>query len=97
MARKRRLFSASFKAKVALESVKGFKTVGELAKQYQVHPTQIALWKKQLLEGAETVFESGAAKKANEDEPQVAELYEQIGKLNVQLEWLKKKVAENGG
>jgi putative transposase len=97
MARKRRLFSPTFKAKVALDSVRGLKTVGELAKQHQVHPTQIALWKKQLVEGADALFENGSSKKEVSDEPKAAELYEQIGKLNVQLEWLKKKVAENGG
>ena len=97
MKRPRRNHSAAFKAKVALDSVRGLKTVGELAKQHQVHPTQIALWKKQLVEGAEALFENGSSKKEVSDEPQAAELYEQIGKLNVQLEWLKKKVAENGG
>ncbi len=97
MSRKRRSFSASFKAKVALEAVKGLKSIGELAKQHQVHPTQIALWKRQLLEGAEEVFEGGGPKSAKSDEPNAAELYEQIGRLNVELEWLKKKVAEHGG
>jgi putative transposase len=97
MSRKRRSFSASFKAKVALESLKGLKSVGELAKQHQVHPTQIALWKKQLLEGAEEVFEGGSSRSAKSDEPNSAELYEQIGRLKVELEWLKKKVAEHGG
>ena len=97
MPRKRRSFSAAFKAKVALDAHKGLKTVGELAKQHQVHPTQIALWKKQLLEGAEGVFEGDSRKAEKSDEPESSELYEQIGKLNMQLEWLKKKVAEHGG
>jgi transposase len=97
MSRKRRSFSAAFKAKVALDAHKGLKTVGELAKQHQVHPTQIALWKKQLLDGVEGVFEGNSPKAEKTDEPESAELYEQIGKLNMQLEWLKKKVAEHGG
>jgi putative transposase len=97
MARKRRLFSSTFKAKVALDAVRALKTVGELAKQHQVHPTQIALWKKQLLEGAEALFDQGQGKKSTDEGPPTAELYEQIGKLNMQLEWLKKKVSENGG
>jgi len=59
MPRKRRLFDGAFKAKVALDAVRGLKTVSELAAFYKVHPTQITLWKKQLLEGAETVFEPG--------------------------------------
>lgn len=96
MARKRRTFNSAFKAKVALEAVQGMRTVSELAQKHKLHPTQINLWKKQLLEGAESLFEDGTRKqKAESDEPQAAELYEQIGRLNVQLEWLKKKVAEH--
>ena len=95
MPRKRRVFDAAFKAKVALEAVRGLKTTSELVQQFRVHSTQISLWKKQLLEGAADVFESGASKKASSDEPETAELYEQIGRLKVELEWLKKKVAEN--
>lgn len=99
MARKRRNFNASFKAKVALEAIKGHRTISELAAKHKLHATQINLWKKQLLEGAELVFESGnsgKAKQAKSDEPQPAELYEQIGRLQVQLQWLKKKVATDG-
>lgn len=96
MPRKRRLFDGAFKAKVALDAVRGLKTVSELAALHKVHPTQITLWKKQLLEGATTVFESSSSKKAAADEPSSAELYEQIGRLKIELDWLKKKVAENG-
>lgn len=97
MARKRRVFNAAFKAKVALEAIKGHRTISELAARHKLHATQINLWKKQLLEGAEGVFENGkASSQANSDEPEAAELYEQIGRLNVQLEWLKKKVAAHG-
>jgi putative transposase len=96
MARKRRRFTSAFKAKVALEAVQGLRTVGELAQKHKLHPTQITQWKKQLLEGADGLFQDGPRKaKAESDEPQAGELYEQIGRLNVQLEWLKKKVAEN--
>ena len=99
MARKRRIFSAPFKAKVALEAIKGHRTISDLTAKHKLHATQINLWKKQLLDGAEGVFENGngnakKAKSANTDEPQAPELYEQIGRLKVQLEWLKKKVAE---
>jgi transposase len=97
MPRKRRTFDGAFKAKVALDAVRGLKTVSELAAQHKVHPTQIALWKKQLSEGAAGLFDSPASKKAAADEPTSAELYEQIGRLKIALEWLKKKVAENGG
>ncbi len=98
MARKRRSFSPAFKAKVALEAVKGVKTIAEIAQKHKLHATQITLWKKQLLAGAEDVFLDGKTKtpQKNSDEPQTAELYEQIGRLNVQLEWLKKKVAQDG-
>lgn len=98
MARKRRRFNPPFKAKVALEAVKEHRTITEIAQKHKLHATQINLWKKQLIEGAANVFEDGSSKKSNEsasDEPQVAELYEQIGRLKVELEWLKKKVAED--
>lgn len=97
MARKRRNFDPPFKAKVALEAIKGHRTISELAAKHKLHATQINLWKKQLLDGAELAFENGGSQKSNlskTDEPDAAELYEQIGRLKVQLEWLKKKVAE---
>lgn len=97
MPRKRRLFEGSFKAKVALEAIRGLKTISELASLHRVHPTQIVAWKKHLLEGASTLFESSSAKKAASDEPSPAELYEQIGRLKIELDWVKKKVAEHGG
>ena len=99
MARKRRIFNASFKARVALEAIKGHRTISELTQKHKLHATQINLWKKQLIEGAEGVFENGhgkTSKAAGSEEPHAAELYEQIGRLKVQLEWLKKKVAEDG-
>ena len=98
MARKRRIFNPPFKAKVALEAIKGHRTISELAQKHKLHATQINLWKKQLIEGAEGVFENDNGRKpkqAASDEPQAAELYEQIGRLKVQLEWLKKKVADH--
>ncbi|MBL8815251.1 MAG: transposase [Planctomyces sp.] len=98
MARKRRSFTPSFKAKIALEAVKETKTVAEIAQKHQVHPTQVNLWKKQLLDSAEDVFQDGRSRdsKAVSDEPDAAELYEQIGRLKMQLEWLKKKVTQDG-
>lgn len=95
MPRTRRRFDAGFKAKVAVEAVRELKTISEIAQQFKVHPNQVTLWKKQLLAQAAEVFESGTAKSAKSDEPEAAELYEQIGRLKVELEWLKKKVAEN--
>lgn len=96
MPRTRRRFDGKFKSRVALEAIRGLRTISEIAKQFKVHPNQVTLWKKQLLEGAGEVFEGGASSsKKNSDEPEAAELYEQIGRLKVELEWLKKKVAEN--
>ena len=93
MAGKRKQHTAAIKAQVALAAVKGDKTVNELASHYGVHPTLIHAWKKQLLAGAEAVFANGAkAQAATDAEGQKAELFEQIGRLKMELEWLKKKV-----
>ena len=94
MAGKRKQHTAAFKAQVALAALKGDKTVTELASQYGVHPTLIHAWKKQLLAGADQVFCTGA--KAADAEAEKAELFEQIGRLKMELEWLKKKVAPFG-
>lgn len=95
MAGKRKSHSAAFKAQVALASVKGDRTVNELAAHYGVHPTLIHAWKKQLLAGAEAVF-AGGAKTTGPQEDRSAELYEQIGRLKVELDWVKKKAATLG-
>jgi putative transposase len=95
MARTRRRFDGRFKAKVALEAIRSVRTISQIAKQFKVHPNQVTLWKKQLLEGADQAFESTGSKASKGDEPDAAELYEQIGRLKVELEWLKKKVTEN--
>jgi transposase-like protein len=96
MAGKRKHHTAAFKAQVALAAVKGDKTVNELAGQYGIHPTLIHAWKKQLLAGAEQVFANGAKVVAADHEAVQAELYEQIGRLKMELEWLKKKAAALG-
>ena len=84
------------KAQVALAAHKGDRTVNELAGHYGVHPTLIHAWKKQLVTGAVGIFE-GPAKAASADaEARQAELFEQIGRLKMELEWLKKKVAPFG-
>jgi len=93
MPRQRQRHTAAFKAQVALAALKGDRTVNELAGQYGVHPTLIHAWKKQLLAGAEQVFTNGAKAGAGDAEAQKAELFEQIGRLKMELEWLKKKVA----
>ena len=96
MGRKRKSHSGAFKAQVALAALKGDKTVNELAGLYGVHPTMIHAWKKQLLDGAEEVFQSGAKTSSAEHEAVEAQLYEQIGRLKTELDWLKKKAASFG-
>ena len=91
-----RLHPAAFKAKVALDAAKQTRTVAELAKAYQVHPVQISQWKKQLLDGAEGLFRDGRKREREEGEAVQAELYEKIGRLNMEIEWLKKRVARLG-
>jgi transposase-like protein len=92
---KRKTHTAAFKAQVALAAVRGDRTVNELAAQFGVHPTLIHGWKKQLLAGAEAVF-AGGAKTTGTPEDRSAELYEQIGRLKVELDWVKKKAASLG-
>ena len=91
MPRKRRQYSDEFKFKVALEASKGLKTLNELAGEYDVHPNQVSSWKKQLLEEGPTVFRRSTARERREQSEREAELYEQIGRLKMELEWLKKK------
>jgi transposase len=96
MARKRQAHAAAFKAQVALAALKGDKTVNELASQHGVHPTLIHAWKKQLLAGAEELFSNGRNAVAEDHEAVQAQLYEQIGRLKMELDWVKKKVASLG-
>jgi putative transposase len=87
---------AAFKAKVALEAAKQTRTLAELSRVFQVHPVQISQWKKQLVDGAESLFGDGRRREHDEGLAIQAELYEQIGRLNMEVEWLKKKVARCG-
>jgi putative transposase len=96
MARKRQAHAAAFKAQVALAALKGDKTVNELASQHGVHPTLLHAWKKQLLAGAEELFSNGRKAVAEDHEAVQAQLYEQIGRLKMELDWLKKKAASFG-
>jgi transposase len=95
MARKRKSYTAEFKAKVALAALKGDSTANELAARHQIHPTLVSNWKQALLEGAASLFAEGAARPAKgTDEPDAAELFEQIGRLQMELAWLKKKLPD---
>ena len=95
MTGKRRKLSAEFKARAALEAVKGERTINELAGRYEVHPHQISQWKKLLTEKAPVLFADGRVSKGPED--RTSHLYQEIGRLQFELEWLKKKVGADGG
>ena len=91
MQSKRKQFSAAFKAKVALAAIRGDRTIADLASAFGVHPNQIGKWKKQLLEGSPEVF-GGNRKQSGPDQRELTDrLYRQIGQLQVELDWLKKK------
>jgi transposase-like protein len=95
MARKRKTFSADFKAKVALEAIRGISTTAEIALRHKVHPNQIAKWKKQVQENLASLFADGRSKtNKSEDEGLKDRLYQQIGQLQFELDWLKKKVGD---
>ena len=87
----RKRYSADLKTRVALEAIKGQKTANEIAAEYGVHPTQIAQWKKQALDGLPDVFSPQADKREKSEEALIASLYQQIGQLKVQVDWLEKK------
>ncbi len=91
MPRTRRRFSADFKAKVAIEAIKGQRTLAELAGEYQVHANQITGWKKQLLASLPEVFGRRGQEDAARGQELVDRLYQQIGQLKVELDWLKTK------
>jgi transposase-like protein len=89
-------FSADFKAKVAIEAIKGNKSINELTSEFEVHPSQIKVWKKLLLDGSKELF--GGKKQKNEESmmQERDRLYAQVGRLAVELDWLKKKTGHLG-
>lgn len=91
MGKIRKNHDAAFKARVALEAVKGEKTLAELSSEYSVHANQIGQWRKQLLEELPNLFSDRKRKAEREREEVESELYKQIGQLKVELDWLKKK------
>ena len=93
---KRQSHTAAFKAQVALAALKGDRTINELAVHFGVHPTNIHAWRKQLLAGAEGVFSNGTRTASGDSETAAAALYEQIGRLQMELAWVKKKAAGLG-
>jgi transposase len=93
---KRKRYTEQFKAKVALEAVKGQRTANELASEFGVHVSQINIWKKHLLETLPEVFGGKRERREAQYEDERDRLYRQIGKLQVELEWLKKKTGHLG-
>ncbi len=91
MSGKRRAFTAQFKAKVALEAIKGQRTLAEIAQHYQVHPNQVSTWKSQAVDHLSAAFEDGRRRREAVDDTALRDhLYQQIGQLKVELDWLKK-------
>ena len=94
MGAKRKVHSDEFKAKVAMEAAKGVRTLSELSSMFSIHPTVISHWKRQLLESGADVFGQNGAKEQRDQPAVEVELYEQIGRLKMELEWVKKKSAQ---
>lgn len=92
MGNMRKQFSKEFKAKVAFESLKGLKTTAELGSEFAVHPTQITKWKNELKEGLVDIFSRGKGPDEKDKEQLIEELYKQIGRLQMENDWLKKKL-----
>jgi putative transposase len=93
MAKRRKRRSAKFKFDVALEAAKGLQTTSQIASEREVHPNQISQWKKQLLEEGASIFNKKTSLKEKRQVKREKELYEQIGRLKMELEWLKKKAS----
>ena len=92
MKRKRRTFSDEFKAKVALEAIKGVKTINQIAAEFKVHPNQVADWKKRAIEAMPQAFDGGKPQAAKTEQELTAPLYEEIGRLKMDIKWLEKKL-----
>lgn len=97
MSKKRRQHNPEFKAKVALEALKGIEPIQALAAKYQIHPTQITQWKQELLAQLPAVFARKGVPDPAEAEAREARLFQKIGQLEVELDWLKKKSAQLHG
>ena len=96
MTKKRRRFTAEFKARVVRAAMREDKTLAELASEFGVHANQITDWKRQAIEALPEVFSRRKAADAKAAEAHEARLYEQVGKLQVELEWMKKKARQLG-
>lgn len=92
MSKKRNHYSASFKSKVALAALKGEQTTSEIGARFQIHPTMVSTWKRELLENATDLFEGGKKTKKPSNEPSSDELYREIGRLTVERDFLSRKL-----
>ncbi len=90
-AKKRKVHAPEFKAKVGLEALRGVKTINEIGLEFGVHPVQVGQWKKEIQEQAKTLFEGKRGPKPTADHQEPDRLYSEIGRLKVELDWLKKK------
>lgn len=90
MTKKRKQYKAEFKFQMALEAAKGLKTINQLASEHELHPNQLSQWKRQLLEEGAAIFSQSSSQAQRETAKVEADLYEQIGRLKMELEWLKK-------
>lgn len=88
----RTLRTAKFKRKIAIEALREDRTIAEIAKEYDLHPVQISKWKKELLDGAEAIFERKNEKSRNRDDAVKESLERKIGQLTIEIDWLKKKL-----
>ena len=91
----RNFYTPQFKAKVALEAVQGIKTINEIAQKHDIHPVQVSTWKKEIQEQASTVFDKNRGKPKINDHERPENLYSEIGRLKMELDWLKKKSGES--
>jgi transposase-like protein len=87
----KRAFSSAFKAKVALDLIRGSETIAQACSRHGIHPTQAGLWKSQMLKNAATIFDNKPDMQLAEKESLIDQLYHQVGKLQTELDWLKKK------
>lgn len=92
--KKRRVHGAEFKGKVGLEAVRGVKTINEIAQEHDVHPQLVTQWKKEILENAGALFDIKRGPKPVDESSPEDKLYSEIGKLKMQVDWLKKKLGE---
>ena len=96
MKKQRRKHSAEFKARVALEAIRGVKTLSEIARDYEIHPVMVGKWKNEMLEHSSEIFEKKRAKKDKDTEQEKAHLHQKVGQLSMEVDFLEKKCKQLG-